>query len=57
MEIELQNIKIRDVVDGYEDNGEGGVVGYGSKLNIRPAFQREFIETNWRSAACNVRMS
>lgn len=43
MEIELQNIKIRDVVDGYEDNGEGGVVGYGGKLNIRPAFQREFI--------------
>lgn len=43
MEIELQNIKIRDVIDGYEDNGEGGVVGYGGKLNIRPAFQREFI--------------
>src|SRR3989344_2009824 len=43
MRIELKNIKIRDVVNGYKDNGESGVVGYGGKLNIRPAFQREFI--------------
>ena len=43
MKIELKNIKIRDVVNGYKDSGEGGVVGYGGKLNIRPAFQREFI--------------
>ncbi|MFA4996403.1 MAG: DUF262 domain-containing protein [Patescibacteria group bacterium] len=46
MNIELKNIKVRDVVDGYNDNGEGGVVGYGGKLNIRPAFQREFIYGN-----------
>ena len=43
MIIKLENIKIRDVVNGYKDNGENGVVGYGGKLNIRPAFQREFI--------------
>ena len=43
MKIELKNIKIRDVVNGYKDSGESGVVGYGGKLNIRPAFQREFI--------------
>lgn len=43
MKIELKNIKIRDVVDGYKDSGESGVVGYSGKLNIRPAFQREFI--------------
>ncbi|MEL7666160.1 MAG: DUF262 domain-containing protein [Candidatus Shapirobacteria bacterium] len=43
MKIELKNIKIRDVVNGYSDDGENGVVGYGGKLNIRPAFQREFI--------------
>lgn len=43
MKIELKNIKIRDVVNGYKDSGENGVVGYGGKLNIRPAFQREFI--------------
>lgn len=43
MKIKLENIKIRDVVSGYKDGGENGVVGYGGKLNIRPAFQREFI--------------
>lgn len=43
MEIELKNIKVRELVEGFDDNGEGGVVGYGGKLNIRPAFQREFI--------------
>jgi hypothetical protein len=39
----MRDIKVRDVVDGYRDEGENGVVGYGGKLNIRPAFQREFI--------------
>ena len=43
MEIELKEMTIRDVVDGYEDNGEDGVVGYDGKLNIRPKFQREFV--------------
>lgn len=43
MEIELQKIKIRDIVDGYIDNGEIGVVGYGGNLNIRPPYQREFV--------------
>lgn len=43
MKIELHEIPVRDVVDGYVDSAEGGVVGYGGKLNIRPAFQREFI--------------
>jgi len=43
MKIKLQNIKVRDVVNGYKDGGENGVIGYGGKLNIRPAFQREFI--------------
>lgn len=43
MKIELHEIKIRDIVNGYEDSRENGVVGYGGKLNIRPAFQREFV--------------
>lgn len=43
MEIKLNEIKIRDVVNGYVDNNEDGVVGYGGKLDIRPPFQREFI--------------
>lgn len=43
MRIKLYEIPVRDVVDGYVDNAENGIVGYGGKLNIRPAFQREFI--------------
>lgn len=43
MEIKLREITIRDVVNGYVDSQENGVVGYGGKLNIRPAFQREFV--------------
>lgn len=27
----------------YIDDGEGGVVGYGGKLDIRPKYKREFI--------------
>lgn len=36
-------IRIRDLVNDYKDGGESGVVGYGGQLNIRPAYQREFI--------------
>ena len=44
MKIELHKIPIRDVAEDYEENFETGeVVGYGRKLNIRPAFQREFV--------------
>lgn len=43
MKITLHEIPVRDVVNGYVDSAENGVVGYGGKLNIRPAFQREFI--------------
>lgn len=43
MKIELHEIKIREVVNGFIDSAENGVVGYDGKLNIRPAFQREFI--------------
>lgn len=43
MKIEMHEIPVRDVAQGYKDSAENGVVGYGGKLNIRPAFQREFI--------------
>ncbi len=43
MKIEQIDITVRDLVAGYKDDGEGGVVGYGGKLDIRPPFQREFI--------------
>lgn len=43
MKIQLHEIPIREVVEGYIDSAENGVVGYNGRLNIRPAFQREFI--------------
>ena len=43
MEIELRKVTIRDLADSYKDDNEGGVVGYGGKLDIRPPYQREFI--------------
>lgn len=43
MKIELKNIKIKDLVENYNDNGEGGVFGYNNRLEIRPIYQREFV--------------
>jgi hypothetical protein len=43
MNIELQDLTVKDLVEGYEDLDEGGVNGYGGRLDIRPPYQREFI--------------
>ena len=43
MIIELHEVTVRDLVEDYHDDGEGGVCGYGGKLDIRPPFQREFV--------------
>lgn len=43
MKIELKEITVKELTNGYEDNNENGVIGYGSKLDIRPPYQREFI--------------
>ena len=43
MKIELKEITVRELAEGYEDNSEEGVVGYGGILDIRPPYQREFI--------------
>lgn len=43
MEIEEIKITVRELSSGYVDNEEGGVFGYGGKLNIRPPYQREFV--------------
>lgn len=43
MEIKLHEIKVRDVVKGYIDSQENGVIAYDGKLDIRPPYQREFI--------------
>lgn len=46
MKIELKEITVRELTDGYQDNEENGVVGYGGKLDIRPPYQREFVYGN-----------
>lgn len=43
MKIELKQITIGEVIKGYQDNLEAGVVGYDGKLDIRPPYQREFV--------------
>lgn len=43
MKIELHEITVREVTQGFVDNDEDGVVGYGGNLNIRPKYQREFV--------------
>ncbi|GHT70309.1 hypothetical protein FACS189452_10950 [Bacteroidia bacterium] len=43
MKIELKEITVRELAEGYKDSQENGVVGYGGKLDIRPPYQREFI--------------
>ncbi|MCS6267330.1 MAG: DUF262 domain-containing protein [Vampirovibrio sp.] len=43
MKIELKEITVRDLTEGYADKAENGVVGYNGKLDIRPPYQREFI--------------
>ena len=43
MEISINNIKVRDIVDSYVDYQEDGVYGLGGQLNIRPPYQREFV--------------
>ena len=43
MDIKLKEITVRELTNGYKDNQESGVLGYGGKLDIRPPYQREFI--------------
>lgn len=46
MKIELKEITINDLFNGYVDSNENGVVGYNGKLDIRPPYQREFVYNN-----------
>lgn len=43
MKTSQPDIRIGDLVNGYQDSGEKGVVAFGGKLNIRPAYQRAFV--------------
>ena len=55
MNIELKEIKVRDLANGYQDNNENGVVGFDGKLDIRPPYQREFVyDEKERNAVINT---
>lgn len=43
MDIIPKEITVRELTNGYKDNADEGVIGYGGKLDIRPPYQREFI--------------
>lgn len=43
MKITLKEISVRELTNGFEDNNDDGVIGYGGELDIRPPYQREFI--------------
>ena len=55
MKIELREITVAELAEGYEDNAENGVIGFGGKLDIRPPYQREFIyKDKQRDAVINT---
>jgi hypothetical protein len=55
MNIELKEITIQELSNGYQDNNENGVVGYDGNLDIRPPYQREFIyKDKQRDAVINT---
>ena len=55
MNITLKEITVRELVNGYKDNNDDGVIGYGSKLDIRPPYQREFVyDVKERNAVINT---
>ena len=43
MKITEVKVKVSDIFNGFEDDGEDGVFAYDKKLTIRPAYQREFV--------------
>ncbi|MGI6124731.1 MAG: HNH endonuclease family protein [Acetivibrionales bacterium] len=43
MKINLKPITVKEIIKNYKDSAEEGVAGYNGQLNIRPAYQREFV--------------
>lgn len=51
MKIEHKLISIKDIANNFTDNSENGITGLNGLLNIRPAYQREFVyKDNQREA-------
>lgn len=51
MKIELKEITVRELTQNYSDKGEEGVKGLNNKLDVRPAYQREFVYNEKQRAA------
>lgn len=43
MDIAQIDVTVGDLVTGFSDDGDGGVRAFGGDLDVRPAFQREFV--------------
>lgn len=43
MKINLANITVRDVFNGYVDSDDDGIFAYNGNLSIRPPYQRNFV--------------
>ncbi len=46
MKIDRIQLTVRELIDDYEEKGADGiegVVAFGGKLDVRPAYQREYI--------------
>ncbi len=41
----LHTITVRELVEGYVHSEDEEVVAFGGKLDVRPKYQREFIQT------------
>lgn len=55
MNIELKEITVRELVNGYKDNNDDGVIGFGEQLDIRPPYQRNFVyDPKERNAVINT---
>ena len=46
MRITPKRITVRELVDGYEEDLDDRVIGWGGKLDIRPSYQRQYIHDN-----------
>ena len=54
MQITRRQIRIADITKGYRDQGEDGVIGFQGLLNIRPAYQREFVYKHKQRVMCQM---
>lgn len=43
MKTNPKKVTVRELVEGYIDDDDNGVVGYNGNLDIRPEYQREFV--------------